>query len=82
MKPALIRVADIYPNPDNVRDGLGDLTELTGSIRRHGLLQPLIVKPRPGGGWDLVDGTCARTSTAIRRSGRRTEGLTRQPRIC
>ncbi|MPZ64553.1 MAG: ParB/RepB/Spo0J family partition protein [Pseudonocardiaceae bacterium] len=34
-------------HPDNVRRDLGDLRELTDSIRRQGLLQPLRVEQRP-----------------------------------
>jgi len=52
-----VLLADIYVL-DNVREDLGDLEALAGSIREHGLLQPLLVQPDPDarGTWVLVDG--------------------------
>jgi ParB/RepB/Spo0J family partition protein len=46
-EPALcwLNLADLAPHPDNPRTSLGDLTELTRSIRSHGILQPLVVLP-------------------------------------
>jgi ParB family chromosome partitioning protein len=40
----------VHPHPANVREDLGDLTELADSIRTHGVLQPLTVRShtRPG----------------------------------
>lgn len=53
----MIPVDQLHPNPANIRADLGDLTELTASIRAVGLLQPLVVVPRPrGGGWTVIDG--------------------------
>jgi ParB family chromosome partitioning protein len=52
----MVDVADLRPHPTNVRTDLGDLTELAASITAVGLLQPLLVKPRPAGGWIVVDG--------------------------
>ena len=37
------------PNPDQPRTEIGDLTELTSSIREKGVLEPLLVKPMPLG---------------------------------
>lgn len=37
----------IKPHPANVREDLGDLTELTASIEAHGIIQPLVVRPHP-----------------------------------
>ncbi len=45
----LIPATSIYPHPDNPRKDLGDLTELTESIRKKGVLQNLTVIP---GHWD------------------------------
>jgi len=45
----------IKPSRGNVRKDLGDLTELAASIKIHGLLQPIIVTPVPGG-YELIDG--------------------------
>ena len=44
MRTEHIHVSRIEPHPGNI---LGDLAELAGSIRAHGLLQPLIVTPHP-----------------------------------
>lgn len=43
-----IEVEDIHPAEDNPRQDLGDLSELVESIKGVGILQPLIVVPRPG----------------------------------
>lgn len=43
----VLRVERIHPNPANIRDNLGDLTEIAASIREHGILSPLIVTPHP-----------------------------------
>ena len=39
----MIPAAQIYPHPDNPRKDLGDLTELTESIRQNGIYQNLTV---------------------------------------
>src|SRR2546426_2972043 len=43
----MIPVEKIRPNPDQPRKSLGDLTELTGSIREKGVLEPLLVRYVP-----------------------------------
>lgn len=40
-----IALEKIYPHPDNPRKDLGDLTELTESIRKNGIMQNLTVMP-------------------------------------
>lgn len=40
-------VDKIAPHPGNVREDLGDLTELAATIREHGILQPLTVTEHP-----------------------------------
>ena len=40
----MIRVDQIRPNPDQPRKALGDLRELTESIREKGVLEPLLVR--------------------------------------
>lgn len=42
----LVRVDQIAPHPDNPRDNLGELEELSASIRSLGLRQPIVVVPR------------------------------------
>jgi ParB family chromosome partitioning protein len=43
----MIRVDQIRPNPEQPRKSLGDLTELTESIREKGVLEPLLVRYVP-----------------------------------
>jgi ParB family transcriptional regulator, chromosome partitioning protein len=40
----LVHVDDLTPDPNNVRDDLGDLTELTATIRDVGILQPIVAR--------------------------------------
>lgn len=53
-----LRVSDIRPNPYQPRRAFDEegLRELASSIRRHGILQPLTVRPAGGGKWELVAG--------------------------
>ena len=46
----------IEPNPEQPRTEFGDLTELTESIREKGVLEPLLVKPRPDGTYMIIAG--------------------------
>ncbi len=41
----MIRVDEIRPNPEQPRKALGDLRELTESVREKGVLEPLLVRP-------------------------------------
>ena len=53
----LIAVAKLDPNPDQPRREIGDLTELTSSIKQRGVLEPLLVKPSPTTGrWLIIAG--------------------------
>ncbi len=51
----LIPVEEIEPNPDQPRQALGDLAELTASIREKGILEPLLVR-RVGGRFEIIAG--------------------------
>jgi ParB family transcriptional regulator, chromosome partitioning protein len=56
-----IPIAAIAPNPFQPRREFteGELAELATSIRENGLLQPIVVRPKPGDGviqWELVAG--------------------------
>ena len=53
-----LRTADIRPNPYQPRQAFDSegLRELAASIRRHGILQPLTVRPVGDGQWELVAG--------------------------
>lgn len=53
----LIPIDKLDPNPDQPRSEIGDLTELTASIREKGVLEPLLVKPsRLTGRWMIIAG--------------------------
>lgn len=49
---------EIVPNKEQPRKTFDEtaLEELAESIRQHGVLQPLLVRPLPGGGYQLVAG--------------------------
>ena len=49
-----LNLADMAPHPDNPRHTLGDLTELTRSIRAHGIIEPLVVLPADDHGVYLI----------------------------
>jgi ParB family chromosome partitioning protein len=51
----IIPIEDIAPNPDQPRQALGDLDELTASIREKGILEPLIVR-RVGTRYEIIAG--------------------------
>ena len=48
----------VSPNPDQPRRSFGDaeLEELADSIRAHGVLQPVLVRPLAGGRYELLAG--------------------------
>lgn len=51
-------ISEIIPNKDQPRKTFDETTlaELSESIKQHGVLQPLLVRPLPGGGYQLVAG--------------------------
>lgn len=53
-----VRLMDIEPNREQPRKQFDDeaLAELSSSIAQHGVLQPLLVRPMPDGGYQLVAG--------------------------
>lgn len=53
-----LSINDIVPNKDQPRKTFdeGALQELADSIAQHGVLQPLLVRPLPSGGYQLVAG--------------------------
>lgn len=51
-----IEVSKIYPHPDNPRKELGDLTELTESIKTNGIYQNLTVIPRDADTYTAIIG--------------------------
>ena len=53
----VIPINKIEPNPEQPRVEIGDLTELTGSIKLQGVLEPLLVKPnKETGTWMIIAG--------------------------
>ncbi|MQL53192.1 ParB/RepB/Spo0J family partition protein [Desulfofundulus thermobenzoicus] len=53
-----IPVNSVRPNPRQPRQLLDDarLEELASSIREHGVVQPIVVRPLPGGQYELIAG--------------------------
>jgi ParB family transcriptional regulator, chromosome partitioning protein len=51
-------IEDVYPSPEQPRRHFGEaeLDELAASIRTHGVIMPLVVRPRSGGGYLLIAG--------------------------
>lgn len=45
----MIPLAAIEPDPTQPRSSMGDLDDLVASIRDKGVLEPILVRPRPGG---------------------------------
>ena len=52
----MIAIERIAPNPEQPRVEIGDLTELSGSIKQNGVLEPLLVKPKNDGTWMIIAG--------------------------
>jgi ParB family chromosome partitioning protein len=54
----LAQIEEVYPGPEQPRHRFEEaaLEELAQSIRRHGVIQPLIVRARPEGGYYLIAG--------------------------
>jgi ParB family chromosome partitioning protein len=52
----LLPIEKLDPNPDQPRTEIGDLTELTASIREKGVLEPLLVRPTMMGRWMIIAG--------------------------
>ncbi len=53
-----LRLAEIEPDRDQPRKAFDDsaLSELADSIAEHGVLQPIVVRPSPMGGYTIVAG--------------------------
>ena len=52
----MVQVTKISSNRDQPRSNLGSLDDLVSSIERHGVLEPLLVRVRPDGGYELISG--------------------------
>ena len=53
-----LRLSEIEPNKEQRRKVFSEdaLNELADSIKEHGVLQPLVVRPRPNGRYQIVAG--------------------------
>ncbi len=53
-----LRLTEIYPNKEQPRTDFDDeaLSTLAESIKQHGVLQPLLVRPMDSGGYQIVAG--------------------------
>lgn len=51
-----ISIEEIETNPDQPRTSVGDLRELAKSIEAKGVLEPLLVRPTPGGRFRIIAG--------------------------
>lgn len=56
--PTTLKIGEIEPNRGQPRRDFDEtaLAELADSIREHGVLQPLLVRPLPGGKYQIVAG--------------------------
>ncbi len=56
--PTSLRISDIEPDKDQPRKTFTEesLAELADSISQHGVLQPLVVRPNPLGGYRIIAG--------------------------
>lgn len=52
----IIPINRIEPNPDQPRTEIGDLSELTASVKEKGILEPLLVKPHGNGTYMIIAG--------------------------
>ena len=53
-----LKISEIEPNRSQPRKDFDEkaLTELAESIKEHGLIQPILVRPLIGGGYQIVAG--------------------------
>lgn len=56
-----IPLVDLHPFPNNPFSVREDV-ELQESIREHGIISPLIVRPREGGGYEIISGHSRRAA--------------------
>lgn len=51
----MVPLSQIEPDPDQPRGSMGDLSDLVASIKEKGILEPLLVRPRPGASDGVID---------------------------
>lgn len=52
----VIPIHQLEPNPEQPRTEIGDLSELSDSIKQNGVLEPILVKPKSKGIWLIIAG--------------------------
>jgi ParB family chromosome partitioning protein len=52
----MVPIDSLDPNPDQPRQVMGDLSELMASISEKGIIEPLVVRQRAGGRYQIVAG--------------------------
>lgn len=52
----MIPITKIDPNPQQARSALGNIEELKASIKERGVLEPILVRPRRGGRYEIIAG--------------------------
>lgn len=52
----MIDIGRIVPNPTQPRRNLVDIEELAESVREKGILEPILVRPREDGGFQIIAG--------------------------
>jgi ParB family chromosome partitioning protein len=54
----VLPLSEVHANPAQPRTRFDEdaLEALAGSLRERGVLQPVLVRPRPAGGWELIAG--------------------------
>lgn len=57
-KPSTLKITEIFPNKAQPRSDFDDeaISALCDSIKQHGVLQPLLVRPMATGGYQIVAG--------------------------
>lgn len=53
---SMIPLSLIDPNPDQPRTILGNLDELTASVQEKGVLEPILVRQKEGGRYEIISG--------------------------
>src|SRR5688500_13179822 len=53
---SMIPLELIDPNPEQPRTQLGNLEELTSSVREKGVLEPILVREKDGGRYEIISG--------------------------
>lgn len=54
---AEVPIENLSPSPINVRRDVGDVSELADSIREQGILEPLVVRPKEDGHYEVIIGS-------------------------